>query len=95
MTLPSAAPPRIEHTCPRCGDYRSAPVGDRLHPCSCKDLPPSEREQIAVYQRVSGIGPNYYAIALPLDQRPVKAFGDSADEVIGRVKTLLDAGWKA
>lgn len=55
---------------------------------------PSERWSIDVYEKVEGQPKAYrfFAMAWPTGERPVKAWGDSHDEVVSRVKSLLDAG---
>lgn len=101
MPLPSATTldaPTIMIPCP-CGDTKlTFPEGERAPECDCgwHQKPPSEREVINVYELVDGHPQafTFFAQALPLGERPVNAFGDSADAVVRNVKKLLDAGWK-
>lgn len=60
------------------------------------NLPPSERHTVDVYERVSDTpGSRFYAISFPMGERPVSAYADSYAAVEGRVKNLLDVGWKS
>lgn len=101
MSLPSAAPaapPTVTINCP-CGQKTvTFPEGERVPECDCgwHQKPPSEREVINVYELVDGHPKafTFFAQALPLGERPVNVFGDSADAVVKNVKRLLDAGWK-
>lgn len=97
MNLPPATTaPTVTQECPRCGDRRIVPEGDRIPPCSCAALPPSQRENIDVYERISDTpGFAFFAMAMPMGERPVKAFAESSDAAIGKVKHLLDVGWKS
>lgn len=99
MNLPSAASPStdISLTCPRCNETRSAPEGDRVPDCSCASLPPSERNDINVYELIDGHPQafKFFAQAMPIGERPISAYADSKDRAVGQVKHLLDVGWKS
>lgn len=95
MSLPAAGPPTVSQTCPRCHEKRTVPEGDRIPPCSCADLPPSERNTVDVYERVSDTpGSRFFAISFPMGERPVTAYADSYTAVEAKVKHSLDVGWK-
>lgn len=99
MKLPSAvAAPTVTISCP-CGQKTvTFPEGSQAPKCDCgwHEKPPSEREVIDLYQLVDGHPEafKFFAQASPLGERPVKAYGDSAEAVVSNVKKLLDAGWK-
>lgn len=91
--LPSAPAPSnmITHHCPACGYVQSCQEGERLQPCKCRSLPLSEQFPPDVYQLISETkGPEFVAIGLPPEGRPIEVFGHTSQDVEDRCKKMMD-----
>ncbi len=95
MKLPSASAPMVHWTCPRCGTHALVPEGDRIPSCECDGKRPSELYDVNIYELVSGHpdAAKFHAQALPMGQRPISVYGDSAEMVEKQAVRLLDAPW--